>query len=212
MKMSPKMVCGIDEAGRGPIFGPMVIAGVFADVEKITRLNLRDSKKCTKNRRERLSKEIREVAVRIELVKIDAKKIDDLRNNGKNLNVIERECFCEIIDRLEGEVVYIDGLVGDFSSKIKSKFDKQFIIEFKADENYPIVSAASIIAKVERDREVERIAKELEKKIDLPLGSGYPSDARTRKFIEEWVKMYSSLPPHIRRSWKPVRRFLNGRI
>ena len=202
----------MDEAGRGPIFGPLVVAGVFADVEKITRLNLRDSKKCTKNRRERLSKEIQKVAVNIELVKIDAKKIDDLRNNGKNLNVIERECFCEIIDRLDGEVVYIDGLVGDFSSKIKSKFDKQFIIEFKADENYPIVSAASIIAKVERDRELERIAEELEKKIDLPLGSGYPSDVRTRNFIEAWVKRYNSLPPYVRRSWKPARRFLNGRI
>jgi ribonuclease H, mammalian HI/archaeal HII subfamily len=173
----------------------MVVAGVLADGKKISKLGLRDSKKCTKTRRERLFGEIWEVASCIEVMKIDAKRIDELRNNGKNLNVIEKECFCEIIKRLDGEVVYIDGLVGDFSSKIKSSFDRQLIIEFKADEKYPIVSAASIIAKVERDREVERIAEELEKKIDLPLGSGYPSDRRTRDFIEEWVRRYGSLPP-----------------
>jgi ribonuclease HII len=213
MKMSTKgTVGGIDEAGRGPIFGPMVVAGVLADGEKISKLGLRDSKKCTKTRREILFEKIWEVASCIEVMKIDAKRIDELRNSGKKLNVIEKECFCEIIKRLDGEVVYIDGIVGDFSSKIKSSFDRQLVIEFKADEKYPIVSAASIIAKVERDREVERIAEELEKKIDLPLGSGYPSDRRTIDFIEKWVKKYRSLPPHVRRSWKPAGRFLNERI
>ena len=205
-------VGGIDEAGRGPIFGPMVVAGVLADGEKISKLGLRDSKKCTKTRRERLFGEIWEVASCIEVMKIDAKRIDELRNNGKNLNVIEKECFCEIIKRLDGDEA-VRGTGKDRKySKIKSSFDKQLIIEFKADEKYPIVSAASIIAKVERDREVERIAEELEKKIDLPLGSGYPSDRRTIDFIEEWVKRYRSLPPHVRRSWKPAGRFLNERI
>jgi ribonuclease HII len=82
----------------------------------------------------------------------------------------------------------------------------QIISEHRADDIYPIVSAASIIAKTIRDKEIEMIAHRLEKRIQKPLGSGYPSDPLTQRFIHYWVKKYKKLPPNTRKSWKTAQR------
>ena len=81
-------------------------------------------------------------------------------------------------------------------------FKPDIISKHKADDIYPVVSAASILAKTRRDEEVQKIADELEKKLNLPLGSGYPADTITQKFLRQWVKIYGKLPPHTRHSWK----------
>jgi ribonuclease HII len=77
----------------------------------------------------------------------------------------------------------------------------EIVSKHKADAIYPVVSAASIIAKVTRDRIIRDIEKELRKTLDKPMGSGYPSDSVTINFMENWIKAKGDLPPHTRRSW-----------
>jgi len=205
------MIGGADEAGRGPVFGPIVLAGIAADEEKL--LNARDSKKCTRKRREVLYKEISRVAERIEIIKIMPEEIDGMRANGKNLNAIELEAFCSIIEGLGCDEIYIDSLGSGFEHKIKETFPYlKIIAEPKADDRYKIVSAASIIAKVERDREMDKIAEELKELTGLSVGSGYASDEKTKVFLQRWFESSNSYPPHIRKSWLPARRYLNGNL
>ncbi|MDY6985590.1 MAG: ribonuclease HII [Candidatus Thermoplasmatota archaeon] len=205
------MMGGADEAGRGPVFGPMVFAGVAADEKKLW--NARDSKKCTRKKREELYKEISSVAERIEIIKIMPEEIDAMREKGKNLNAIELEAFCSIIERLGCDEIYIDSLGPGFERKIKEVYPKlKIIAECKADDRYKIVSAASIIAKVERDREMDEIAEELKEQTGLLVGSGYPSDEKTKVFLQRWFESLNSYPPHIRKSWLPARRYLNGKL
>ena len=76
------------------------------------------------------------------------------------------------------------------------------ISKHKADIRYPVVGAASILAKVTRDEHVRRIASDLEPQLNLRLGSGYPSDPTTKHFLKTWVSRFGSLPPHARTSWE----------
>ena len=75
----------------------------------------------------------------------------------------------------------------------------------KADVIFPAVSAASIMAKVTRDRMIEDIKRE----IGIDVGSGYPSDPVTKQFVENWINEHRSLPPHTRGSWKPVKDLMS---
>ncbi len=204
---------GTDEAGRGPVFGPMVVAGVAACSETLRSLHVRDSKKCTKSRRDKLYTEIINVADRIKVVKIPPESIDAMRASGKNLNTIETEAFSKIINELCCDEVYVDSLGMKFEEEIKILCPGiKIIAEFKADDRYEVVSAASILAKVERDREMEKIRRELEEITGLSVGSGYASDEKTKNFLREWFESSESFPPYIRRSWLPARRYLNGKL
>jgi ribonuclease HII len=75
------------------------------------------------------------------------------------------------------------------------------VSEHKADRNFAVVSAASIIAKVERDREIAELAKTLGF-----FGSGYPSDPRTVKFLEKCCQDLEEYPEYVRKSWRPARK------
>ena len=90
-------------------------------------------------------------------------------------------------------------------------FKPIIISKHKADEKYPVVSAASILAKTRRDEEIQKIAQQLEKKLNLPLGSGYPADPITQKFMKTWLLRYGKLPPHTRHSWKTSKNLLRER-
>ena len=204
------MMCGVDEAGRGPVMGPLVVAGVASnDDAHLKALGVKDSKRLTAARREKLSEEIRSTC-KYEFQIVPAADIDLLRQN-MTLNVLEANLFATIIGRLDVTVAYADAAdsnearFGEIISKELGGKVK-IIAEHKADDNYPIVSAASIIAKVERDHAVAKIRKELGKE----FGSGYPSDTRTIRFLEEWVKEHNDLPPYTRRSWKTASRILNN--
>jgi ribonuclease HII len=123
--------------------------------------------------------------------------------------------FSKIIEKLKPEVCYVDAAdVNEerFGRDIVShlSYKPKMISEHKADERYPIVGAASILAKVTRDEYVKRIAKELEPKLNLPLGSGYPADPVTKKFLETWVSQFGSLPPHVRQSWETCQRLIKN--
>lgn len=202
------MSCGVDEAGRGPVIGPMVVAGVCASRDALIRLGVKDSKKLSPKRREKLAKEIREVASQIVVLVVEPEEIDALRRE-MSLNEIEVELFARIISKMKDRVIYVDAADVDeerFAREIVARVEKdvEIISKHRADSLFPEVSAASIIAKVERDRRIEELKKEIG-----DFGSGYPADERTKEYLKEYFKKHGDLPPHVRRSWKSARRFLN---
>jgi ribonuclease HII len=207
------MICGVDEAGRGPVLGPLVVAGVtFKDDSKLIEYRVKDSKQLTPKRRKMLAKIIQEFALNYEVLVIPAKDIDDMRK-VMTLNEIEVNAFTQVIKKLKPETCYVDSAdVNEdrFGDDILAglSFKPIIISKHKADENYPIVSAASILAKTRRDEEVKEIAQQLEYKLNLPLGSGYPADPITQKFFKTWLERFGKLPPHTRHSWKTSQNLL----
>jgi ribonuclease HII len=200
------MICGIDEAGRGPVLGPLVVAGVLLEDEKrLVDIKVKDSKRLSEKRRENLAREIIEFA-EIELVAIPAFELDILRQN-LSLNKIEAMIFTNIIKMLKPEQVYVDCVDSNeetFEKNLLKRLDYKpdLISKHRADDIYLVVSAASIIAKTNRDKEIKRISEELGKNI----GSGYPSDPVTIDFINIWLKEHKELPPYTRNSWKTSER------
>jgi len=207
------MICGIDESGRGPVFGPLVITGIkFYNDQILLELNVKDSKKTSPKRRKFLADIIKKNAVDYEVLMIRAKDIDDMRK-VMTLNEIELNAYAKIIKKLKPDVCYVDSVdVNEqrFGRDIQSglTFKCEIVSKHKADDIYPIVSAASIVAKTARDAEIEKIAKKLEPRLNLPLGSGYPADPITQKFLKTWIGKYKTLPPYTRRSWKTVQNIL----
>ena len=207
------MIGGVDEAGRGPVIGPLVVAGVnFDNDKKLIEFKVKDSKKLSSKRRMELALKIKQNCIKYETLVIPAQDIDDMRK-VMTINEIEVYAFSKIIKKLKPDICYIDSadvnekrFADDILSNISFKPD--IISKHKADDIYPIVSAASIIAKTKRDEEIKNIAMVLEKKLNLPMGSGYPADPLTQKFLRKWIDRYKNLPPHVRRSWKTTRNIL----
>ncbi|MFH1445692.1 MAG: ribonuclease HII [Nanoarchaeota archaeon] len=200
------VIAGIDEAGRGAVIGPLVVAGVSIPKEnehKLIKLNLKDSKLLSAKQREDFAKKIEKIAKDIIVVKVAACKIDSYRSEGINLNKLEAMKFADILDYLNPSMAYIDcpDTVPsrlELFLKTTTKSNSVLCVEHKADMNYPIVSAASIIAKVTRDAEVEKLKKE--HKLDN-FGSGYPSDPLTKQWMEDWLKTNKKFPDCVRKSW-----------
>jgi len=203
------MIAGIDEAGRGPVLGPMVVAGVaVASDEALVRINVRDSKCLSPSRREQLAKKIGAIA-KSEIIVVPAETID---SRCESLNDVEARLFAQLIERLKPTVVYADavGPEESFSRKILShlSYTPSVIAEHNADSRYPVVSAASILAKVRRDEGIRQIEGE----IGEPIGSGYPADPITKKFLAGYVAKHNALPPHTRKSWATAKRLLQQKI
>lgn len=212
------MRAGIDEAGRGPVVGPLVVGLVASATDDgLVRLGVRDSKTLTPSRRKRLASEIATAADKVEVVQVSASEIDDLRRQ-KTLNAIELDLFAELGRRVPADVYFLDACDVDearFGQEFAARLDRTplplVVSEHKADATYPLVSAASIVAKVRRDEELAQIARRLEPKVDLPLGSGYPSDPVTRQFLEKYLEVYGRPPAEARQSWETVRDLTGGR-
>jgi len=204
------MICGIDEAGRGPVVGPLVVAGVLVESDvPLRRLDVRDSKKLSPERREVLAPEIRKVC-RFEVLVIPALEIDAMRAK-MSLNDFEAKLFATIIGRLKPEVAYVDSAdvnEFDFRRSIATHldFDLEIVSKHEADDLFPVVSAASILAKVTRDAEMWKIEEELGAKI----GSGYSHDVETIAFLTKWLAEKGTLPPHTRVSWDTSKRLLSA--
>ncbi|MCX6670640.1 MAG: ribonuclease HII [Euryarchaeota archaeon] len=187
--------------------GPLVVAGILVENDsELVRIGVCDSKQLTPKRREQLAPMIQKIASKYEIIVLPAADIDDLRKT-MTLNELEMFVYSKIIEKLRPDVCYVDAVdvkEERFGRDILShlSYKPQMISEHKADANYPIVGAASILAKVTRDEHVRRIAQELEPKLNLPLGSGYPADPITKKFLRTWVSQFGSLPPHVRKSWE----------
>jgi ribonuclease HII len=209
-------IAGIDEAGRGPLIGPLVIA-VAAVVEgqepALKALGVKDSKLLTEGQREDILKELIKI-IHYELVMIEPSEIDDaLASPNTNLNWLEADHGASLLNKLD---VKLDSNISKciidcpstnikaYTDYVRQKVDNdeiQLVVEHKADFNHLIVGAASIIAKVTREKELDKIKKRL--KIDF--GSGYPSDPRTKEFIEKHHsdKEYQHL---FRKSWETYKK------
>ncbi|MBI3858836.1 MAG: ribonuclease HII [Thaumarchaeota archaeon] len=204
---------GIDEAGRGCLLGPLVVAGVAVDkegLEELKSLGVRDSKKLSPRRRESLYPEILRVCASVQSVGIEPSEIDHVVRTGKKyrkLNYLEAVYFAKVIDRLEAAEVTVDASDSSparFRDNIAENLNVPCRVKavHKADRDFPVVSAASIIAKVERDQAVDGLRKKYGN-----FGSGYPSDPRTRVFFMEKMRGGYSPPDYARRSWKSWGRF-----
>jgi ribonuclease HII len=204
------MICGVDEAGRGPVLGPMVVAAVaIEDDAPLRRMEVRDSKKLTPSRREELAAKI-ETSCQVEYRVVSHEEID-ARGTKTSLNELEANVFASLIDRLRADLVYVDACdVNEkhFSQMVMGKlsYRPRMVCEHKADDHYPIVSAASIIAKTNRDR----IVSEMQAEIGQEIGSGYASDPKTIAFLQKWIKENGDLPPYTRRSWATAKEAMSS--
>ncbi len=203
------MICGIDEAGRGPVLGNLVVAGVLCheeDIGSLESMGVKDSKKLNGTRRAELYDEL------ISQFEYHVLNILPCELDASNINRLEAAKFAEVINALKPETAYVD--CADVSPQNFEKYMRQgidfecnLIVEHKADERYPAVSAASIIAKVVRDRYIEELKEEYG-----DVGSGYPSDPKTIKFIEEWFQKHRSFPHFVRKKWKTLNRIKNVKL
>ena len=198
-------ILGIDEAGRGSVLGPMVIAAVSVPEKMnkvLERMGVKDSKRIVPHRRTILSRKLKKM-FDYDVIVISAREIDEMRADGINLNQIEKNAMEELILRFKPEKAIVDAVdvkPERFQQNLCDDTGFDIISEHKADDNYIQVSAASIIAKAERDALIEKINKEFIK--IGGIGSGYPSDPATKKFLSNYT--YDEMPDCVRRSWNTV--------
>lgn len=194
---------GVDEAGRGPVIGPLVIACFGIEPIKVLYLlehGVQDSKKLTKEKREALYNVLIDLGDLIRIAVIPPKIIDKWVYSGEGLNSLEANTILKLLESLPQNNVFnifIDAPSNpkNFENNLKNKGLRKFRAENRADELRPVVSAASIIAKVLRDR----LTFLLHKLTKVDFGSGYPSDPKTRKALPVLLKRH---PEVVRRSWK----------
>jgi len=205
-------IVGVDDAGRGSVIGPLVIAGVLLDERDLPRLidlGVRDSKVLSPRRREQLAEEVRRLALQLHFIMLSPAEIDRVVESGRKLhklNRLEAQTMAKVIEVLKPDVAYVDAsdvLADRFKHHVAESlsFKVQIVSEHKADATYPIVSAASIIAKVERDKAISEL-----KRMYGDMGSGYAADPKTLEFLESWIKRHGSYPEFVRKSWKPAKK------
>jgi len=206
-----RVVAGLDDAGRGPVLGPMVIAGVAIpeDLEwKLSAMGVKDSKLLTPYRRAKLYDEITRIGdIHHEVVSPNL--IDTYVKRKKKLlglNLLEAEVMAKVIEKLKPDFAIVDASdVNEqrFSEMIAKRLPVKInvLAKHKADLKYPVVSAASVVAKVLRDRIIE----ELKLKYG-DFGSGYAADPKTIAFLKEYYARNKAFPPITRLSWKTVKR------
>ena len=206
------MFCGVDEAGRGSVMGPLVVGTVFVEDDSVLRdIGVKDSKKLTPKKLEAMYEEITGSVPFWTVVVASAADIDS-RRKEMSLNDVELNMFAEAVSSNPRETIYADCPdVNEvaFSERLSRILgsDVEVVAKHKADDTYPVVSAASIVAKVTRDRMLDEIRGEF----DVNIGSGYPSDHYTMDFIAQWIKENGRAPEHVRCSWEPVRKMLSAR-
>ena len=201
-------ICGVDDAGRGSMIGPMVIAGISIEkknIPKLRKLGVRDSKKLSPKKRELLYKEIIKLVDDYYVIRIPPKTIDKYVFEH-NLNHLEAKKMAAVITHLKSEISYVDSCdvnATRFGREISDLSNKSKVRSYHyADSRFVVVSAASIIAKVSRDRSITRLNK------NYQFGSGYPSDKKTVNFVKKLVSAKKPLPSSVRKSWKPVQKIL----
>jgi ribonuclease HII len=211
------LVAGVDESGRGCIIGPLVVAGVAVEDENLSALmalGVKDSKLLTAKKREILYQEIIKITTCFKTVKVPPCEIDkavECQIPLHKLNRLEAKTMAQVIESLSPHEVYVDAAdikeerFGIHISEYLTVKPK-IVSRHKADLIYPIVSAASIIAKVERDREIETLKAEFG-----DFGSGYLHDEKTKSFIISWLKNNKEYPYCVRKSWKPAKKALSER-
>ncbi len=203
-----KIIVGVDEAGRGPVLGPLVMVALAIkeeDQKKLEWMGVKDSKLLSHQVREDLFERIKEMVhdFRIEVIEPDAIDLS-LTDVNTNLNWLEAETSARLVSQLNPDKIiidcpsinlssYKDYLANKLSEGVRN--NAELLVEHKADLNYIVVAAASVIAKVIRDRWIESQKNE----IGINFGSGYMSDPKTQEFLE---KYHDKFPHLFRKKWK----------
>lgn len=209
-----RLIAGVDDAGRGPVIGPLIIASVLLDENKVNELikiGVKDSKKLSSSLRKNLFNVLKNLLIDYAFIKINPARIDEVVKKGKKLyrlNFLEAKAMAKAVLnlKLKPEILYVDSSDINperFAKQIANElpFKVKIISEHHADEKYPIVSAASIMAKVKRDEIIEKIKAKYG-----DFGSGYPQDPKTLNFLKEWRRKNKEFPFFVRKSWKTVKK------
>ena len=213
--MAKNLVAGVDEAGRGCVVGSLVVAGVMAKAENLhvlTELGVKDSKLLTPKQRELLYPAIIQLAEKVHTVHVPPCEIDRVVGSERRLhklNRLEARVMAQVIEALKPDEVFVDAadtVEHRFGNHIREclKIKTRIVSRHKADRIYPVVSAASIIAKVERDREVAALRAEWG-----DFGSGYLTDDKTMVFLRRLLEQLDEYPSFVRKSWEPAKRAKN---
>jgi ribonuclease HII len=204
-KTTLRMTLGIDEAGRGPAIGPMVMAAVVLDTRAaaaLTRAGLRDSKRFGAGSdaqavRVELAIQIRARAAFVTVVEIEHTEIDERVCRGE-LNVLEREVATRMIEQAPA----VDKIIADGARMFRplaARFP-QFESRDRAEDHHASVAAASVVAKAVRDQRYAAICARYADEFGAITGGGYVN-AGTRAFIRAYAARYGRLPDETRRSW-----------
>jgi len=197
------MICGVDEAGKGAVLGPLVVAAVSCREDAECRaVGARDSKDLTPRERARLFREITE-RFPYTVISCTPGEIDALRKR-MTLNDFLAQAHAEVISRLGPDLAYVDACDVDarrYGRRVAAlvRSSCQVISEHRADGRYAVVGAASIVAKVTRDEAIAALASE-----HGEIGSGYPSDPYTVAHLQNYLKAHHHPPPYARRSWATI--------
>tara|TARA_B100001971_G_C18015226_1_gene444441 strand:- start:1 stop:651 length:651 start_codon:yes stop_codon:yes gene_type:complete len=205
-------VLGLDEAGRGPVLGPMIIAGAMIEEGREAMLGeVKDSKLIRHKQRIILSENIKK-QTKYEIIIVEPKEIDEaLLSETLNLNWLEAHKQAEIINKLKPDVAIVDCPSineSGFKKYLQDLLDNKnikLIVEHKADVEYPICSAASILAKVERENQMDKIKEKYGN-----TGPGYPSNKTTQDFVKKnWNKPECS--SIMRKTWSTYKKAAKGK-
>lgn len=198
------MYAGIDEAGRGPVLGPLVVACIHGDPQDLPK-GVQDSKTLTPTKRASLHDALTShprftIATRT----IPASAINQAHRQGRTLDELEEDAFAHLLERTKARSAIVD-TVGSNPAAFQRRLTQrvptcEVTAKKKADETEPLVGAASILAKHERDARMQAI----EDHAGEPLGSGYPNDATTRTFLEAWRERTPKPPSFAREAWSTL--------
>lgn len=198
-------ILGIDEAGRGCVLGDLVIAGFLIEgVEELVlaEAGAADSKTLTHARR---------VEARERLVSLgepDVRRVTPAQIDAGNLNALEEAVIVELVIRWRPDAIRLDALghprtlpalQARLQAQLPAGLTPEWIIEPKADHTYPVCGAASIFAKTTRDAALDELREDYGE-----LGSGYPSDPVTRRWLEAWALTGAPWPPFVRTRWATI--------
>lgn len=199
----------------------MVLCGVCfnsSNLDYLSDIGVKDSKKLTPIKRKTLAALIKTKCICYKEIQVSSKEIDNRETNNITLNQLEIYKMVEIIDELMPEIIYIDAAdvneerFGLTIESLLSYRPKEIISKHKADEIYPIVSAASILAKHKRDTIINDIKNKVISKGYGDIGSGYPSDKKTIEFLRNWIIKNKKIPNFARKSWKTTRRIIDEEL
>jgi ribonuclease HII len=204
------LVAGVDEAGRGPVLGPMVFSVVVLDEKdqkKLSSWGVTDSKLLAKDVREELFDKITSLAKEYKILALQPQEINEWMKSA-SLNDIEAIKTAEMINSLESspEVIYIDCpdvRPKRYEQNINNLCEKNSLLvaEHKADMRYKSSAAASILAKVTRDKAIDDLAK-----VHGNIGCGYCHDVNTQKWIDDYWDKNRSFPDFVRKRWITIQR------
>tara|TARA_Y100000310_G_C20460912_1_gene705313 strand:+ start:164 stop:805 length:642 start_codon:yes stop_codon:yes gene_type:complete len=203
------ILAGVDEAGRGPMIGPLVICGATIDDDKVNeliRIGVKDSKYLTPKQREELFPKIKEIVKSYKIIIVEAAEVDDALNSPNlNLNWLEAIKTALILGELDPERAIVDcpsNNIQAYTEYLSNLLKKKIPLKLEHNaERFPIVAAASILAKVTRDNEIEKL-----KETYGDFGSGYPSDPKTKAYL---LKNWKNHPEIFRKTWKSYSKVAN---